>query len=188
MVADMAKMDIESPSGTIKRQTFLALWIVLALLILLVDYFTGPYIQFPFLYVLPVLFASWYNGKCWGLGYSIVLPLVRLYYNTIWNIPWTMVEGTINAVIRILILALLAYLVDRVAKESSSTKKEVNLLEGLLPICASCKKIRDDNNEWQPLEAYITHHSGAKFTHGVCPECAEKLYGVSTAQTSPKAN
>lgn len=171
---------------TPNKNPLLALWIFLALLILFIDYFTGPFIQFPFLYILPVVFASWYNGKWWGLGYSVVLPLVRLYYNTIWTIPWTLVESTVNAGIRIGVLGLLAYLIDRVAKESSATKKEVKLLEGLLPICASCKKIRDDNNEWQQLEAYITHHSEAKFTHGVCPECAQRLYGIDPAQLSKK--
>jgi K+-sensing histidine kinase KdpD len=160
------------------RKLLLALWFFLALLFLIIDFFTGPFIQFPFLYVLPVVFASWYNGRWWGFGYSLALPLVRLYYNTVWTIPWTMVESSVNAAIRIAILGLLAYFVDRVAKESSATKKEVKLLEGLLPICASCKKIRDSNNEWQQLEAYITHHSQAKFTHGVCPECAQRLYGI----------
>ena len=165
-----------------KKSVLIVFWIILAILILIIDYCTGPFIQFPFLYVVPVLFVSWYHGKWWGLAFALVLPLVRLYYNTVWSVPWTLFEGTINAVIRIFILALLAYLVDRVARESTSAKEEVKLLEGLLPICSSCKKIRDSNNEWQQLEAYIMHHSEAKFTHGVCPECAQKLYGIGPGQ------
>ncbi len=54
---------------------------------------------------------------------------------------------------------------------------EVNKLSGLLPICSSCKKIRDDKGCWWQLESYIRDHSEADFTHGICPDCAQKLYG-----------
>jgi PAS domain S-box-containing protein len=53
---------------------------------------------------------------------------------------------------------------------------EVQALKGLVPICASCKKIRDERGTWEILEAYIQAHSGAKFSHGICPECMRKLY------------
>ncbi len=53
---------------------------------------------------------------------------------------------------------------------------EVKTLSGLLPICASCKKIRDDQGYWQQIERYVTVHSEAEFSHGVCPPCAKKLY------------
>lgn len=53
----------------------------------------------------------------------------------------------------------------------------VNQLSGLLPICASCKKIRDDKGYWTQIEMYIRDHSEANFSHGICPDCAKKLYG-----------
>jgi len=53
---------------------------------------------------------------------------------------------------------------------------DVKMLSGLIPICANCKKIRDDQGYWIQLEAYIQEHSDTKFTHGLCPECAAKLY------------
>jgi DNA-binding NtrC family response regulator len=53
---------------------------------------------------------------------------------------------------------------------------EVKTLNGLLPICASCKKIREDTGYWRQIEEYISRHSEAEFTHGICPECAKKLY------------
>jgi DNA-binding NtrC family response regulator len=52
----------------------------------------------------------------------------------------------------------------------------VKQLSGLLPICASCKSIRDDRGYWQQLEKYLDEHSEVKFTHGLCPHCARKLY------------
>jgi hypothetical protein len=52
----------------------------------------------------------------------------------------------------------------------------VRTLRGILPICASCKKIRDDKGYWNQLESYIRDHSEAEFSHSLCPECIEKLY------------
>lgn len=54
---------------------------------------------------------------------------------------------------------------------------EVKTLEGIIPICSSCKKIRDDEGYWNKIESYIQEHSEASFSHGMCPECADKLYG-----------
>lgn len=53
---------------------------------------------------------------------------------------------------------------------------QVRKLSGLLPICASCKKIRDEEGGWQQIEDYITTHSEADFSHSICPQCARKLY------------
>lgn len=53
---------------------------------------------------------------------------------------------------------------------------KVKVLSGFIPICASCKKIRDDRGYWEQIEVYITEHSDALFSHGICPECARKLY------------
>ena len=60
---------------------------------------------------------------------------------------------------------------------------EIKTLRGILPICSSCKKIRDDKGYWNILETYIRHHSEAEFTHGICPECTQHLY-----QTMPRSN
>jgi PAS domain S-box-containing protein len=57
------------------------------------------------------------------------------------------------------------------------TEAEVKKLRGLLPICSSCKKIRDDQGYWHQVEAYIRDHSEADFTHSICPDCGKKLYG-----------
>ena len=54
--------------------------------------------------------------------------------------------------------------------------QEVKTLQGLLPICSHCKKIRDQNGNWQPLESYISQRSEAKFSHGICPDCLLEHY------------
>jgi hypothetical protein len=53
---------------------------------------------------------------------------------------------------------------------------QVQVLKGLLPICASCKKIRDDKGYWQSVEHYISAHTEAQFSHDICPDCMKKLY------------
>jgi len=55
--------------------------------------------------------------------------------------------------------------------------KKIKTLNGLIPICSSCKKIRDDKGYWNLLEAYIEKHSDASFSHGLCPECSDQMYG-----------
>lgn len=53
---------------------------------------------------------------------------------------------------------------------------EINQLRGLLPICAHCKRIRDDEQGWLPIETYVRGHSEADFSHGICPDCVEKHF------------
>jgi hypothetical protein len=55
--------------------------------------------------------------------------------------------------------------------------QEIKTLRGLIPICAHCKKIRNDTGAWERFEAYVSAHTGAEFTHGFCPECSAALYG-----------
>jgi phosphoserine phosphatase RsbU/P len=71
------------------------------------------------------------------------------------------------------VLELQARLADRV-QELEAALKQVKQLHGLLPICMYCKKIRNDGDYWQQVETYISDHSEAEFSHGICPECYEK--------------
>ena len=61
-----------------------------------------------------------------------------------------------------------------VASRSITLRTEMRQLEGLLPICSYCKKIRDENDSWMPIEGYISTRTEAKFSHGACPSCIEK--------------
>lgn len=65
---------------------------------------------------------------------------------------------------------------NRLIQKLQEALAKVKTLSGLLPICSSCKKIRDDKGYWNQIEAYIRDHSEAEFSHGICPECARKLY------------
>lgn len=65
---------------------------------------------------------------------------------------------------------------EKLIKELREALSTVKQLSGLLPICANCKRIRDDQGEWSNLERYISERSNAEFSHGICPTCREALY------------
>jgi hypothetical protein len=65
---------------------------------------------------------------------------------------------------------------ERLVRDLQEALAEVKTLSGLLPICASCKKIRDDKGYWRQIEIYIRDHSEAEFSHSICPECVKKMY------------
>jgi len=82
--------------------------------------------------------------------------------------------------------------VDITAQKQTESKlqdtlSQVKMLSGLLPICAACKKIRDDHGYWSTVESYIESHSEAHFTHGICPDCAAKLYPFLKHQPAASA-
>ena len=66
--------------------------------------------------------------------------------------------------------------VDRRTAALQQALDEIKMLQGIIPICSHCKKIRDDEGYWNRFEAYIQKHSEAKFSHGICPDCARELY------------
>lgn len=74
--------------------------------------------------------------------------------------------------------ALIVKLQDALAK--------IKTLRGLLPICASCKKIRDDKGYWSQIEVYVRDHSDAEFSHGLCPDCAKKYFDQLSSLKSKK--
>ncbi len=65
---------------------------------------------------------------------------------------------------------------ERLIQQLQDALENIKVLKGIIPICASCKKIRDDKGYWQQIESYLKEHSDADFSHGICPECAKKLY------------
>jgi len=65
---------------------------------------------------------------------------------------------------------------EKLLIQVENSLREIKVLQGLLPICMHCKKIRDDQGIWTQMEAYISTHSNVEFTHGVCAECAAKFY------------
>jgi len=93
-------------------------------------------------------------------------------------------DKTMEAVLGILYPALFVMLTQTISLminrrlnwETEQAQAQVKVLSGLLPICAHCKNVRDDRGYWNQIESYISHHSEADFSHGICPECEKRHY------------
>jgi ligand-binding sensor domain-containing protein len=118
------------------------------------------------------------NDGVWNeTGTSFAFELVPHFYQTYWFYALLIVcvVGVAFGGYRLRVWQLLKR--EEELKESvDEALKKIKVLGGLIPICANCKKIRDDKGYWDQLERYIQTHSEAQFTHGICPDCAQKLF------------
>jgi len=88
--------------------------------------------------------------------------------------PFDMNELRARVLVGVRIIELQQNLANRV-HELEDALGRVKLLQGLLPICSYCKKIRDDRNYWRQVESYISAHAEVEFSHGICPDCYERI-------------
>ena len=119
------------------------------------------------------------NDGVWNaIGTSFAFKIQAHFYQATWFYALIVIAlgGLIFGLYRLRVWQLI-----KKEKELQAGIQEalasVKTLSGLLPICANCKKIRNDKGYWDQIEGYIQKHSEAQFTHGICPECAEKFYG-----------
>ena len=151
-------------------------WLSLSALLLALDYATGPVIRFPVLLLVPVMLVAWFHARRWALVLAVVLSLPRIYLNMVWATEIGYAELGINAAVRMVLFVLVALMISVVVRQKRELEREVAVLRGILPICMFCKRIRNDDGEWEPVEKYISHHSEAEFSHGMCEECAKEHY------------
>ena len=148
----------------------------LAALCLALDFSMEPYITFPVTFIIPVAIAAWFCRPSYAYFLAIVQPLVRLGFIWLGHSPGNLDDAIINSGVRVIVLILLAYLISRTARQTRELARRVNLLEGILPICSLCKKIRDERGDWQPVEIYVSNRSEALFSHSLCPDCLKRDY------------
>jgi len=135
-------------------------YIVIHPLVMIISYLMSnisrPYVSLAKTGILSTISSSFsIHMLPWGLAFAVLGGLVSLYYNKL--------NQSIEEKARLII-------------QLESSLSEIKKLSGFLPICASCKKIRDDKGYWNQIESYIKEHSEAQFSHGICPDCAKKLY------------
>jgi glucose-6-phosphate-specific signal transduction histidine kinase len=170
------------------RKKLLAIVISLVLWAVLVwcDYATGVKIRFGPIYAVPVMLFAWYFGRWWGIVAAIISAGLRHGIQIIVLSAHTFVFYEYWD----LFLGLLAYgtfawatcwvreILEREAAlndELQQALHRVRTLEGLLSICAWCKKVRNEEGSWVEVENYVAEHSNATWTHGICPECQKKF-------------
>jgi hypothetical protein len=166
----------------------LAIGIAAFSLVVLGDYLTPEALSFSVFYLVPVGVFVWFFSKreAWlvAVASALVWPMDHLmrsdfdYFRSLqfyWEVA---ARFGFYSVFIISSLTIRRYIdqLKVVNAELTSALAEVRQLKGLLPICASCKKIRDESDQWVVMEKYIQSRTDARFSHGLCPECMKKLY------------
>lgn len=163
-----------------------ALAVVIVFAFGLVDWLTGYELNFFVFYFLPVSMGAWYFGYLGAISLSILSAGVWFGADVLTGHTYASdVYAVWNALVRLVsFLAIglsasrIKLLLDREREVTASLRKSVSkikVLESFLPICAQCKKIRNQQGVWQQLEVYIGQHTDTQFSHGYCPECAKKI-------------
>jgi hypothetical protein len=172
-----------------KNNSILAIIAVSVIVLGYLDYVTGYEFGFFVFYFLPIAIAAWKLGFTSSYLISILGSIVWFFSDIHSSHPYSGIFFAIwNTAIRLVSFLIIAYSTSKIrlllTKERENAQKlqnalsQIKTLSGLIPICASCKKIRDDKGYWNQLEAFIQEHSAAEFSHGFCPDCMKKLYGV----------
>ena len=105
-----------------------------------------------------------------------LLTIIGFFISPVGGELWQVIANRFLAICAIWTATILSVQRKRLYEEKERAIEEIKILSGLLPICASCKNIKDDQGHWKQMESYIRDHSEAEFTHGICPDCAKKLY------------
>lgn len=155
-------------------------------LIAWIDWYTGRELNFFVFYFLPVSAIAWHFGQIPALGVSLICALAW-FVSTELAIPSTVghFHAVWNTGIRLVGFMYIGFAIARMrelltreqeaATALRAALSEIKVLEGVLPICAQCKKIRNEQQNWVQLERYISQRTDALFTHGYCPDCARKI-------------
>lgn len=151
-------------------------WMGLGGLMLVVEFFTGLYSQFPMLYIIPVSLAAYYSGRLPGLTLALIMPVAHVAFTLLDNATADLFTVVGLAAFRGVVIAVMALWFARLSEHERALRQEVQTLKGLLPICAFCKSIKNDAGEWERLERFISRRSETEFTHGVCPTCHATHY------------
>jgi hypothetical protein len=160
--------------------------IVLLALIFLLDLCIPSGVAVGVLYAVVVLLTLWIPQGRTTLIFALVssfLIVAVLFYKPLVPEMWKVFFNRGIALFAVWATAMLCIKRNKTEQqrkmiliEREKALDEIKILRGLLPICASCKKIKDDEGYWIQIEGYIKNHSEAEFTHGICPDCVEKLY------------
>ena len=177
----------DARSGSAGRAALLATAaVVLLAAITWIDYLTGFEFGFFVFYFIPVSIAAWFLSRRWGVAFGVAAAFCWYVSDRLGGHPysrgWFAYWETFIRFVSFLTTALtVARIREALARERqlvadlSDSLAQVRQLEGLIPVCAWCRRIRDDAGYWERFEAYLSSRTGARFTHGICPTCADRM-------------
>ena len=168
----------------LESRSSIHVYVILSAVIMYLDYLTGRNIRLVYLMIIPAAAAVLKGHLNFAYMLSVILPLSRVFLFSSWGEAANIQIGLINAVIRSFVNLFICFYFDRAKKfmeiqsriEIESRDKHIRALEEILPICFSCKKIRNRHGIYEPVETYLKSRSDMVFTHTCCPECMKKLY------------
>jgi len=160
-----------------------AVWTVL---VAWLDIKTGLQLKLGPFYLLPVMLVAWHGGMFPGVVAAVMAASAWRGIDVFWRsspVPGVIVfwDGFIHLLSFVAVAMFVSWARSLVLRERalvhdlSALLANVKELEGLLPVCAWCKKVRDDQGYWQQMETYISDHSKADWTHGICPDCMARM-------------
>ncbi len=163
-------------------------WCVLGILsigIVAIDIGTPSFIDFQIMFLFPVGLSAWYLSRGAGIVFAVVIVGSRFAIGQLLQHDEIRIwAAAVNGGIRMLVLIGLAVLVAA-THDKRTMARRVQILEGLLPICMFCKKIRQNDGTWQQIESYVSERSAAEFTHGICATCRQEHYGKHLRSPDP---
>ena len=151
-------------------------WVVIGVVFIAIDYLSGSGTQFPTLYVLPVTLAAWYSGRWPAIALAVAVPLFHIAFLMLGSPDSDTTLPIVMTIARSAIICVMALWFARLSEHERQLHRYVVKLEGLLPICAFCKSIRNEAGDWESLETFISTRSDADFSHGLCPTCMKHHY------------
>lgn len=142
--------------------------------LVLVDFFFGPIIQFPVLFVLPVMWAAWRRGARVAIILALSFAIMRLACHWYWRFPFDVTPAVVNSILRAAGLMAVAVATANIASLVRNLKRRVALLEARLEVCGECGVVREADGRWLPLDP----GHGLPARHTRCPSCEERHYGA----------
>ena len=141
--------------------------------ILMLDLLTGPFLQFPILFILPVALSAWFYSPRWAYSLAVLLPAGRFLIAAFVDTPSPLVYIAANAFTRVAVLAFLAFLVAYSARQTRALQERV---AGFVTMCAWSRTIEYEG-EWITFEQYLERRFDVQTTHGISPAERRKALG-----------
>lgn len=158
----------------------------LVILVGILDYFTGKEIGLAIFYLFPVAFVTWFMKRWDGFCVSAVAVLAWASLESMMDPPYSQPNLAYwNTAARLVFFSIVVAIVSSIKLAFDENSKlilevqialaKINTLRALAPICAWCQKVRDSQGHWQRFDTYVKEHSVVEITHGICPECLNRL-------------
>ncbi len=175
--------------SSLRRRYHMVIALVLTMAIGYVDYVTGYELKMELFYLLPIAYVTWFAGQRFGILFSVLAIITTEYSDIMAGKKYTHISVEFwNAAIYLVFYVIVTVLLklrktlrqrESLIEELDQALEQNEELSALLPVCAGCKKFRDDEEYRKKVESYISEHTDVDRSRSLCKECAAKLKPAS---------